>query len=286
MNWWHSSPALELAVPCSGSVHHLVWREGAVSVVDHPELDAERALIGLGGQEPMCLADQRLWQEAVADGGFLAEWVDEANLSATRLSWLTMALERMRNEGFHEFLRHLPLKRAERMGQFLRRFPQPWLDMAAGAVAEAIVDGDGVSCQHAAQLLPTAIANRVRRSFVSSVGGNQVAVGAAALVPLTIEVTTRGEPWAGGHLTGADRGISLAVDSSWLHEVWAAGANVIDRHLVLGRHPRARGRRGERPDPISAHWPPEEVVVLSWHNYSHSFIPSLERRSACYGQEG
>ena len=215
----------------------------------------------------------KLWHEAVADGGFLAEWVDEANLSTTRLSWLTMALERMRNEGFHEFLRHLPLGRAERMGQFLHRFPQPWLDRAAGAVAEAIVDGGGVECHYAVQLLPTAIANRARRSFVTSVGGNQLAVGAAALVPLTIDVVAHSRPQVTGRLTGADRGIALAVETSWLHQVWAAGANVIDGHLVLRRQP---GRQRASSD----------VVIVSWREDGPSFTPALEYRSARYGQGG
>lgn len=190
-------------------------------------------MVALGGDVPPCLAAVDLWHDAIADGGFLAEWVDQTNLGRTRLSWLAMALERLRGEGFHEFLRDLTPKRAERMGTFLVRFPQPFLDRAAAAVAEAIVDGDGVACARAAELLPISISHRLRRSFVTAVGNRQLAVGAAALVPLKIVVDPDADVAMHGTLTGAERGIAMVVRAEWLHRVWAAEADVIDGRLTL-----------------------------------------------------
>lgn len=234
-HWADSAPPVDLVVRCGGNEHRLVWERGAVRMLDHPEPDAERAMVALGGAEPPCLALLGLWELAIADGGFLEEWVDDANLSPVRLSWLGMALERLRNEGFHEFLRAIPSARAEPMGRFLHRFPRPWLDRAAAAVSESIVDGEGVVCDHAYQLVCNAAAQRVRRAFVASVGGpssSGLSLGAAALVPLAVEVRA-GAPTIGGRLSGPDRGVTIGIDDRWLHAVWAACAAVIDGQLVL-----------------------------------------------------
>lgn len=229
--WWASARTLDLAVRCEGASHHLRWSGGAVELLDHSDLDAELAMVALGGAEPTCVARYRLWQEAVADGGFLAEWVDETRLSDAWFSWLTMALERMRSEGFHEFLRQLPPARAQRMGEFLNGFPVPWIDRAAATVSDRVFDGDGVSCELAPGLLKNATAQRVRRAFVDAVGARQLSVGAAALVPLSITV---GDVAAvSGLLSGPGRGVALTVPPGWLHRVWAADAAVIDGQLVL-----------------------------------------------------
>lgn len=235
--WAATAADQDLTVPCGPGRHRLVWHEGQVLVADHPDLAAERALVALGGPEPACLALLRLWHEAVADGGFLAEWVEEAHLGEARLSWLGMALERLRLEGFHEFLRHLPAARAERMGQFLHRFPRPWLDRAACAVSAAVVEGDGVRCSLAPELVAQAVAHRLRRSFVDSIGGRLTAWGAAALVPLAISVSPSEAPAVAGTATGPGRRVALTVGPDWLHRVWGAGAAVIDGHLVLALEP-------------------------------------------------
>jgi len=237
LTWSATAPPLHLEVACGPDRHRLEWRQGQVLLADHPDLAAERALVALGGPQPACLARLQLWQEAVADGGFLAEWVEEAHLSAARLSWLGMALERLRLEGFHEFLRHLPPARAERMGQFLHRFPRPWLDRAACAVSAAVVEGDGVRCGLAPELVTQAVAHRLRRSFVDSIGGRLTAWGAAALVPLAITVSPDGGPAVAGSVTGPGRSVTITVGRGWLHQVWGAGAAVIDGHLVLALDP-------------------------------------------------
>jgi hypothetical protein len=214
----------------------LIWRAGRIDTVDHPDLDAELALVGFGGVEPPCLTMRRLWLEAVADGGFLGEWIDETGLSPARLSWLSTALERMRSEGYHEFLRHLTRDRAQVMGRFLVSFPRPWLDRAAAEVGRALCEPDatGPTCPEAPALIDEAVAIRMRRAFVDAVGGSIMAVGAAALVPFQVQVQVQqAVPAATGSLTGPGRGVVVTVDRSWLHRVWAPGAAVIDGRLTL-----------------------------------------------------
>lgn len=248
LHWWDSTPELTMPVACEGQGHRLSWRDGEVVLLDHPELEAELAMVALGGAEPACVLLYRLWGDAVADGGFLAEWVDESRLSATWFSWLAMALERMRSEGFHEFLRGLPPARAQRMGEFLHRFPVPWIDRAAATVSHAASEGSGVVCVHARPLLADAISQRLRRAFVDSIGGRRLPVGAAALVPLAVSVDRAdgavstdssvdadqlGGPGLTGRLVGPGRGVRISVAQSWLHRVWAANAAIIDGRLAL-----------------------------------------------------
>lgn len=260
--WWTSARVLELPVLCDGATHHLRWDDGGVELVDHPDLEAELAMVALGGAEPACVARYRLWEDAIADGGFLAEWVDETRLSDAWFSWLAMALERMRSEGFHEFLRRLPPRRAQRMGEFLHGFPVPWIDRAAATVNHHLVERDGVTCTLAPELLRDGTAQRVRRAFVDAVGARQLSVGAAALVPLSITVCDK--PSVAGLLTGTGRGVELMVPKAWLHQVWAAGAAVIDGELVLLIS--------------SAEGQPPEATVIRWSNHPAGLRPELCRQ--------
>lgn len=259
--WVDEVAPLELAVTCGDSVHTVRWEGGALVLVDHGDLDAELALVAFGGDEPACLAQFGLWNDAISDGGFLGEWVDD-DLDESRLWWLRMALERMRSEGFHEFLRELPPSRAARMAQFLTRFPAPWLDLAAAGVAEAVIDGPGVTCDRAADLFPPAIARRLRKAFVTSVGGRQVALGGAALVPFR-PVVDPVEPFAEGVIQGRASQVTIGVGQRWLFDVWGAGAAVVDGHLVLG---------------VERHDQQSEATIIVWHTDGRRAEPTIEQR--------
>ncbi len=252
MIWSDGPRPIELAVPCSGSTHHLRWEAGVVTPLDHPDVDAERALAAFGGDPPQCLEHLDLWNEAVADGGFLGEWVDE-DLDAARISWLTSALERMRAESWHEFLRDLPMARAGRMGRFVTTFPAPWIDRAALATAVLLVDGDHVVCTRARHLMVPATARRLRRAFVLSAGGRQLAIGSAALVPFDPQIVPGGTPFAEGVLDGRSSWATIQVSERWLFEVWGAGASVIDGRLVLAIDYE------NAPEPVATvlHWEPD-----------------------------
>jgi len=263
MSWTEAAPPLSMVVVCNRERHRLRWEHGRVEPVDHPELDAELALVAFGGEEPACIALHRLWQEAVADGGFVAEWAEPTHLSPAWHSWLAMALERMRSEGFHEFLRHLPPARAQRMGEFLHRFPHPWIDRAGAEVSRQVADGRTAEVEVLAPLLAQATANRLRRSFVDAVGGRQLAVGAAALIPLRLRVEPGAGPAIEGVVRGQGRGLAIAVEPSWLHEVWAAGAAVVDGRLVLGI---------DDGSAVTVAWSPDDPAR-----------PRLERRAIGHG---
>jgi hypothetical protein len=256
VRWVEFADDLELPITCGEQLHTVRWRHGEVELVDHDDLDAELALVAFGGAEPRCLAVLALWNDATADGGFLGEWAD-GGFDSSRLWWLTMALERMRSEGFHEFLRDLPLRRANRMGHFLTTFPSLWIDRAATTVAERSIRGDGVECVQVPALITQAVARRLRRSFVLSVGGRQTALGAAALVPFEPVVSDGEAPAVDGVLNGRSSCVRVSVDRSWLFDVWGAGAAVIDGSLVLALDWRASDLQA-----VVVRWRPGEAGLL------------------------
>lgn len=245
MRWTDAAPELVLEVTCRSGTgparHRIRWIGGQVYLDQHPDLEAELALVAFGGEELPCVAMHRLWTDAVRDGGFVGEWA-EGEYDTARRWWLAMALERMRTEGFHEFLRDLPLLRARRMGQFLTSFPDEWIDRAACQVADSPPSNDRIVA-----LLRAGAARRLRHAFAVAVGGQHVPLGAAALVPLTVEVGTVGVGTVGvgtvgcaveGRLDGRNSWARLVVSDRWLPDVWGTHRSVLDGGLVLAiRYP-------------------------------------------------
>lgn len=223
---------LSLPVPCEGRAHRISWSGGAITLDHHPEPDSDRALAVLGGAVPPCLVQLDLWNEAVRDGGFLDEWAYADPMPAARLAWLATALERTRTEGFQEYLRNLPPARAARMVRFVVEFPGAWLDHAALAVARRVLDGQGVVCADAADLLRAGTGFRLRRAFVTSLSNR--GAGVAALVPLDLTVGEDVPPTITGTLDGRQSHVAITVDRRWLTDVWGAGIAVVDGSLVLG----------------------------------------------------
>jgi hypothetical protein len=228
-------PEPVLDVACGGTVHRLRCAGGEVHLEDHADLDAERALVALGGAPPECLRRRDLWEAAVADGGFLDEWVAADGLTRARRSWLTTAYERSLTEGFQEYLRHLPYPRAVAACRFLLGFPPEWIDAAAVEVGRRVVHGGDVACQHAPAYLDEAIAQRVRRAFAASLARGSASLGFAALVPLRVNVVPGGVPVVTGVLDGRNSSVAITVDRSWLPDVWGAGLASPSGELVVGR---------------------------------------------------
>ena len=169
------------------------------------------------------------------------------------------------------------------MGEFLHRFPVPWIDRAGAEVNARTIDAGGlpepspagrpggvIARQDLSTLLAQAAANRLRRAFVGAVGGRQLAVGAAALVPLAPRVDARPEALASieGRLTGPGRGVAIVVGPDWLHRVWAAGAAVVDGALVLDL--ADDGRR---------------AIVVEWPDGAAG-SPAIVRRAIRHGPGG
>ncbi|MCP5028710.1 MAG: hypothetical protein GY929_20745, partial [Actinomycetia bacterium] len=261
---------LEHTVMCGGGAHILRWHGGELLLDQHPDIDAERALVAFGGEAPACVARYELWREAVADGGFLGEWAHRHEIGRDRIWWLKVAIERMRAEGVQEFLRDMPRSSAARMGQFITSFPQSFVDQAAAEVARRRLSGGGVGYPGADRLIEEGVALRVREAFARSVGGTHLSLGAAALVPFRPQVTDATEPSITGVLHGRNSRVEVVVPAAWLSRVWGRGAAVVDGHLIL-----------DVDDETGL------ATVVAWQREAPGrFQPALEKRVLSHGSAG
>jgi hypothetical protein len=231
--WFDRVSPVTFETECEGSRHTLTWRAGQLHLDQHPEPDAERALVALGGRIPRCVEILDLWDAAVADGGFLEEWAPHHNADHRRRWWLRTALERLRGEGVQDFLFDLPRDRAMVMAEASIALPHELLDRAAGAVVAA-ADRDSWEVEpslvtHVAE----AVRLRLRRSFVTSLDGTMGMARSAALVPFRCKVGLRVRPGVEGRLAGRGSQVVATVQPSWLSRVWARGVAVHDGRLTL-----------------------------------------------------
>ncbi len=164
----------------AGEVHHVRWSRGRVRADAHPDLAGEEALAALGGELPTCVAAVAAWRAAVADGGFLGDWADVDLDDPVYRHHLQISVNRLRAEGVQDFLRGLPPRRAEAMGQFLLAFPQRWVDRAALAVVRA--GRSGRHDERTAAAVRRAVQVRARSAFVHSLRRWSAVVRPAALV--------------------------------------------------------------------------------------------------------
>lgn len=65
--WWQGLAPAEAEVVCRGDVHVIRWAEGEIHLASHPDLEAEEALVALGGEESGCQAIVRRWRAAAQD---------------------------------------------------------------------------------------------------------------------------------------------------------------------------------------------------------------------------
>ena len=256
MPWNDHVPDASLVVDCEGARHVVRWSAGGLLLDAHPDVAAERVLVALGGVPPACLAVADLWEAAVTDGGFLWEWAAD-DVGPARRAWLHTALERLRNEGVQEFLHRLPIGRAERMGRVLALLPPAMVDRAAMALAWRLETDPDPSLD---EPLAEAVARRLRRAFVASVGGVG-GVQTAALVPFRCRVEGgSASPAVSGRLAGRSSSVVVTVAASWLAHVWARQVTVVSGAMVLAADEREGGL---------------DTTVLEWHPAAGGLEPRL-----------
>lgn len=233
MPWHDRVTPVSFETDCEGHRHTITWRGGELVLEAHPEPDAERALVALGGRIPRCVEILDLWEAALDDGGFIEEWGPHHDADHKRRWWLRTALERLRSEGVQDFLFDLPRDRAATMCEASVTLPHSILDRAAGAVVDA-ADRDGWSVAPAlVSHVAEAVRLRIRRAFVSSLDGAMGQARSAALVPFRCLVGLEVAPSIEGQLAGRGSRAVVTVQPSWLSRVWARGVAVHEGRLTL-----------------------------------------------------
>lgn len=54
-------------VDCGDERHSIAWTPSGISALDHPDPEAEKVLVGLGGQQPLCLEVLDAWRYSLGD---------------------------------------------------------------------------------------------------------------------------------------------------------------------------------------------------------------------------
>jgi hypothetical protein len=65
--WWLGLEPAEAVVECGGARHRMRWEAGALSAVDHDDLEGERALTALGGERCVCAEVIDAWARHADD---------------------------------------------------------------------------------------------------------------------------------------------------------------------------------------------------------------------------
>ncbi len=233
MHWTERIPSASFDVQCEGSNHKVVWSEGKLLLCAHPEVDAEKALIALGGKTPHCLQILDLWESAVSDGGFIEEWAGCFKTDKRRRWWLSTALDRLKSEGVQDFLHDLPRARAQKMCEVTIGLPHEFLDLAAVTVVaqadEGLRDLDEYLLTHSTH----AVQMRSRRSFVLTLQAHESSFRSPALIPFQCLVNNDVTPTITGVLAGKNSNVLLTLRPSWLNRVWARNLAIYEKRLTI-----------------------------------------------------
>lgn len=241
MTWYDDLPDVAAVLECQGARHRVRWHRGRLQLEDHPDPEAEVVLAALGAPLPACLQLRELWRDAISDGGFLSEWAQQERAEPGRQDRLEVALLRLRREGVQDLLPELDIRRAERMGVMLARFPDDLVERAALAVATRLARRSDLSRHELGPWLAQAIRVRARSAFVRSLADWCSYARPAALVPFQCAVGVGVTPAASGRLGGRASFLEVLLDARWLLDVWARGLAVDDGSLVLDAVPDGAG---------------------------------------------
>ena len=218
-------PTIELqgdVVPIAcHAAQHTARVTGGDLILDDHDVDAELAMLALGGDLAPCLAYLAVWSQAVDDPAFLLAWgddVDGETLRATREDW----------EG--NYWESWPLEPAA--GRVLfgprlqRRLALASARRAAEAADEARFEG-WYALQRATQ-------TRARSAFVRSLAAVDAHPRPDALVPVRIHIDPeRAEGAVAGRLARLGSEVHLVLPFDWLWTVWARNGGLAGHRFVL-----------------------------------------------------
>lgn len=231
-DWWEGIAPLEVPAPEGAGGHRLVWREARLELADHPDPEAERAVVALGGDRCPCLDVLDAWDACHRTGSVL------------------IAGRRHRTDSLVP-----PLEASRRLTDDLRH----WRRAVALVAGEARAAGDAAMLNRLAVLVgPAERAAAERLGFLLLLGldqrlGDRLAASVAASLARAgrcdaLEAATAARalpPLRAMGWTGAADDISLGPDGAfdadrvvlaprWLAAVWGRGvAGAVPGHLVV-----------------------------------------------------
>jgi hypothetical protein len=235
VTWWAGLPAVEVDGPEGADGHRLRWEDGVLSLVAHPDPEADRTLGALGGERCPCLDVADAWEAAHDDGAVLtvaSRGADDPVVAAGAVvASLQADLRRWRSTS-GSLVEEARLSQDTHAIDRLVAVAGPAEKVAARRLGFLLLVGLDARLLHRLQAsVAAALATRPDRAAPLA-----AATAARALPRL------RDLGWAGGLAdvaVTADGGPELAPDRAllpptWVAEVWGRDlAAAVDGHLVV-----------------------------------------------------
>jgi hypothetical protein len=274
--WFGCLPRCEAYVPCGQSRHIVRWEAGELRLLSHPDPEAERVLVALGGEKSRCVEVAQAWGRRAEDLSMLAIGprgpADEIAVSWDDVDADAQGSQRGGQAGYPP-----PAGGHGRRPRLM--MPGSTSPAAARALSEdrqAIQDRERAARRGNDMLSLLALGYGFQVRLIGQVAEAQadrpeetiettrpalVAAINARLAPLAEEwlgidpdqvVVTlhHGPGWGSAELTGrgGQRRLRVSLPGGWLARVWSAGLALTGRHLVV-----AVARAG---------WPDARVLAL------------------------
>ena len=235
--WWVGVAPAHAEIECEGGTHRVEWIDGAVHAIDHPDPDADRALVALGGSSPACLDVVGAWREHTTTPELvtLGRRPGEQGLGLALAAVRAHAVANVRIPG-------MPGAAKERLETRLRRretlalllsLPAPFIDrLVLGVLASAAErwDDESFRADHGLRIgaaLSTRATPALRR-FGDRLGCGPSDVGVSPARP------GHGEPVVAARLErGQPVVISADLPVRWMTNVWGRGISEPDGEFVL-----------------------------------------------------
>jgi hypothetical protein len=253
-DWWQPLPAAQATVACGNAQHAIRWQAGRLSLLAHPDSDAELVLAALGGTKPGCMQLADMWGRHVRDLDVLTLGPRHAADDIT-VGWDDVDAVRAHSPGRGLRPRTMPMMRpgapvavsAEEMERAWERQVELLSLFALGPEFRMRLAGTVAASWEG---LPGA--GRLPKVAAALAGRAGPAVaGWLGIDPGQVDVSAHeGTGWGSLELTGAGRGqrVRANLPVGWLARVWACGLAVSGGHLVVQVQ--------------SAHWPHARVLAL------------------------
>jgi hypothetical protein len=231
--WTWAQPTVAAPVSCGGATHEVLWRWGRLVAADH-DLDAEAALVALGGEPCPCLEVLGQVRAVLAGGG---RWPPPSSGAAPPPPFRAVAAA--------VELRHQ-------------------LRAAGAGSAAAADDRDAVARARQRVAQVRALDNRLLRAVTdaaATTSAGQRRPGGPTLV-LRVTPLRAGEETSVDALIGAGRAqVRLGLPVEWLLEVAARGLAIAAGGLTLRADPADRA--GARVAAVALRWA-DGLVPQPW----------------------
>jgi hypothetical protein len=257
--WFDHLPAVTAEVDCGDERHRITWRRAKLVLEDH-DVVAERALVALGAEPPLCLQTLDAWRQPVLAAGMLQRLLlddntlDEAELTARRLRY-EIAIMKAKEDwprpipaavaARFSAMRQADLEREQRMWTVTlieSLPPQLRRRMAFAAIvhlARNSSDAEDLRTARASLAftmshIATPLLERSVRRWVRN-------LKAYASVLVEVWPAAHGEsPGCAAHIDNSGARATLTLAPTWITDIWAHGIALVDDCFVL-----RRGRAGD-----------------------------------------